>query len=230
MYSATTERVGLVRIYTLLASLATLIVVGTGLTRIVTHFVWKNDILSECTALASNNRVVDYGFWGSFKADSLSPADAAAWCLRYWDRGSWVDIITFLILTFLGVLFTSLAFAYYRQLLDPTSAANASRAPSNQLRTGDFPTHYNPPYNAAVPNLSYSYGAGPYAPPSGPPPGHDDAFVPPYDSKPPGYSGGDMKGFDADDKDSKNPFSDFDGPTERDVTSRPYPGGPESFR
>jgi len=239
MYSAATQRVGLLRIYTFLASFATLVVMGAGLTRVVTHFVWKNDIISECTILTANKQVVYYGFWGGIEADNLDPKKAAAWCRNYWERNSWSEVVAFLILTVLGILFTILTFAYYRQLLDPTSAANASRAPSSQVRIGAFPSHYNPPYNASVPNLSYSYSAGPYsgqpqyAPPPGPPPTHDEAFVPPYDGKPPGYTGGTVKGFDADDKDDKNPFADFDGPNtreERDVTSRPYPGGPESFR
>ncbi|KAG6918295.1 hypothetical protein DXG01_015387 [Tephrocybe rancida] len=155
-------------------------------------------------------------------------------CRRSWDRSSWTEIVGLLIVGVLGFLFTAIAFAYYRQLLDPTSAANASRAPSHQARmSGVFPSHYNPPYDASVPNLSYQYNARPqYAPPAGPPPGHgqDETFVPPYDGKPPGYMGGDSKGYD---DDSKDPFADFDGPNtreERDVTSRPYPGGAESFR
>lgn len=144
----------------------------------------------------------------------------------------------------MACLFTSMAFAYYRQLLDPTSAANASRAPSNQARMGAYPSHYTPPYNASVPNLPYGYGnhnSGPYTgqpyqpqygAPAGPPPGHDDPFAPPYEGKPPGYSG-DGKGYGQDDKDGKNPFSDFDGQgsgEERDVTSRPGPGGRDTFR
>ena len=53
---------------------------------------------------------------------------------------------------------------------------------------GAFPSHYNPPYNAAdAPPLPYTTYPQ-YAAPAGPPPGHeddDDAFVPPYDGKPP---------------------------------------------
>lgn len=142
-----------------------------------------------------------------------------------------------------------IAFAYYRQMLDPSSPANASRAPSSQVRRGAFPTHYDPPYNASVPNLGYDApytSSGGYAPPPGPPPqGHlDEQFAPPYehgDGKLPGYGAGfgdDMK--DMDTKDSKeDPFSDFDGPSapaaarmpevERDVTSRPGPGGRDTF-
>ncbi|GLB39623.1 hypothetical protein LshimejAT787_0701330 [Lyophyllum shimeji] len=230
MLSAASQRVGLVRIYTFLAAFATLIVMAAGLTRVVTHFIWKRDIISECTELSTNKRVVYYGFWGPIEADILDPQEAEDWCTRYWDRDSWAQVVAFLILSVLGILFTLLTFAYYRQLLDPASPANASRAPSNQARmAGAFPTHYNPPYDASIPDLSYNYGpysAQPqYAPPAGPPPGH----MPPVDDgKPPGYTGG-PAGFDGDAKDGKNPFADF-GTEERDVTSRPGPGGPETFR
>ncbi|KAG6811444.1 hypothetical protein H0H92_007361 [Tricholoma furcatifolium] len=169
--------------------------------------LFKDTLLNECTSLTTNQEVVYYNFWGAVSAGNLTPTEAA---------------------NFLAFFFTVLAFAYYRQLLDPTSVANSSRAPSNQARlNGGFPTHYNPPYDASVPNLPYTYSAHPtYGPPAGPPPGHeehDETFVPPYDGKPPGYTGGDTKGYDVDGKD---PFSDFE---ERDVTSRPYPGGSESF-
>lgn len=135
-----------------------------------------------------------------------------------------------------------MAFAYYRQLLDPTSPANAHRAPSSQVRMDNYPQHYNPPYNASVPNLGYGYNAPyaggpytgqPYAPPRGPPPAHDDSFIPPYDNKPPGYTGGDENGGYGN-NDSKDPFADFDGPAkpgnERDVTSPPGPDGRNTFR
>lgn len=144
--------------------------------------------------------------------------------------------------TVLAGLFTMISFAYYRQALDPTSPANFVRTPANRF---DTPSHYNPPYNASVPNLGYEYNmpyaGGPapgqqgyqpypaYAPPAGPPPQHDD-----YDGKPPGYVGGDGKaGATYGAEKADDPFADFDGPSrpeERDVTSRPGPGGRETFQ
>ena len=135
----------------------------------------------------------------------------------------------------MAVFFSVIAFSYWRQLLDPTSPANASRAPSAQVRAGGFPSHYTPAYNnnyagynSSVPNLPYQpYGANQ---------GYefrerDDPFAPPYeaDGKPPGYVGdgtaGDYKGESKHD----DPFADG-GPSlnlreERDVTSRAGPGG-----
>lgn len=134
-----------------------------------------------------------------------------------------------------------MAFGYYRQVLDPSSAANVPRAPRNNV--GAFPSHYNQPYNVSVPNLGYGYNmpyaGGPppdqqpyqaYAPPAGPPPNHDD-----YEeyNKPPGYTGADGKAGAnyMGDKEKENPFADFDDMAhdERDVTSRPGPGGRDRF-
>lgn len=136
-------------------------------------------------------------------------------------------------LTFVSVLaafFSAVAFGYYRQVLDPTSPVNSSRAPDSQVRTGAFPSHYNPPYNASVPTLGYNdYPSQPrYAAPTGPPPNqeHDDSFVPPYEGKPPGYAYDGKADYGM--QDNKDPFGD--NGEESDVTSRPGPGGRDTFR
>ena len=59
-----------------------------------------------------------------------------AGCKAHWDHDSWGEVIELLITTFLALLFSMIAFAFYRQLLDPASPANASRAPSNEFRSG----------------------------------------------------------------------------------------------
>jgi hypothetical protein len=74
------------------------------------------------------------------------------------------------------MLFVGIAFAYYRQVMDPTSPVNASRVPSTQFRAEGYPERYNPPF-----------ANGPFYPPPGLPPNHgdhgdyDQGFVPPYD-------------------------------------------------
>ena len=125
----------------------------------------------------------------------------------------------------LGTLFSLLAIAYYRQCLDPTSAANAFRAPTNRMRTGNmYPDHYNPPYNASVPNLGYGNGPGAYAPPPGPPPqfgagDSDEDLV-----KPPGYDrGGYESHFDKGDS-KENPFSDFEGSSIKGAKAEDHDG------
>lgn len=112
------------------------------------------------------------------------------------------------------MFFTSIAFAYFRQVLDPTSPINSSRLP-NQARGDGYPTHYNPPYDATA-----------YAPVYLPPPG-----TPPMDDgKPPEYKRTSSYASFGADKDAKgdDPFADYDGPSvpmpthwveDRDVTS-----------
>ena len=100
-------------------------------------------------------------------------------------------------------LFVSIAFAYYRQCLDPTSPANASRAPPAQQRmpNDQFPEHYNPPY------MAYDAPQQSYAPPPGPPP---------QLNKPPMYTDGSARYDDGKDDATlhgDDPFADFDGPS-----------------
>ena len=78
-----------------------------------------------------------------------------------------------------------------------------------------------PPYN---PGSGYGGYTGGYGAGGGYTHDRDDPFAPPYDGKPPGYVGG---GFVEPDAGKKNPFDDDVG--ERDVTSRPAPGGDETF-
>lgn len=116
-------------------------------------------------------------------------------CDRSWNRGAWSNIISFLIELCIAAFFLFLIFGYYKQLLDPSSAANIVRS-QNQYPLGAYP---HQPYSGA-PN---------FPPPQGPPPGaygrgFDQPFVPPYDSaKLPAYDGtgtkyGDTKGEDDD--------------------------------
>ena len=120
----------------------------------------------------------------------------------------------------------AIAFAFLRQLLDPTSPANQSRLPTGA------PAHYAPPfpaYNSAYNNNlgAYNPSAPPYAPPPGPPPGFaaggGGGFGrPSEEGKPPGYVRGLEDPFgDGDAKDSKDQKgAEEEGPSERDVTSR----------
>jgi hypothetical protein len=113
-----------------------------------------------------------------------------------------------------AALFASLAFGYYRQVLDPSSPVNFSRTP--QAASFGAPSHYNPAYNASVPNLGYGYNMpyaggpppgsyqGGFAPPAGPPPQQRDDVT-----KPPGYAGGDGTAGAGYGKD-EDPFADFE--------------------
>ena len=131
-----------------------------------------------------------------------------------------------------AIFFTMIAWAYYHQVLDPTSAANVSRTPANPLQgpPNQYPDHYNPPYDAEGGfgyNAPWQQQPAPqYAPPPGPPPSHTEM----------GYGVG--MGLGSDVKDAKgstttrgerdlgvrgddesettkfeDPFADFDGPS-----------------
>ncbi|KAJ7016709.1 hypothetical protein C8F04DRAFT_1018751 [Mycena alexandri] len=226
--AATSQRLHLVRTYAYLSFVTILLTVGGGIFQVVVHFTSKADIIKECSELVGDASTATYpfGFFGPSRHDSLNPADATAWCNQQYDRNSWQNIISLLVSIFLVCSFSVLAWGYYRQVLDPTSVINFSRAPSNQIHLAAFPSYNQQPYNASVPNLGYGapYGGPPqqqYAPPPG---------VPPMaGGKPPGYGRSDVEAGAGYGNDKENPFADFDERTERDVTSRPAPGGRDRF-
>ncbi|KAF8153313.1 hypothetical protein B0H34DRAFT_100331 [Crassisporium funariophilum] len=228
VFAAATQKLIPVRIYAYLSMLVALIVIAAGLMRTVVHFSLKDDIINTCTQFATGDTVIFTGVFGPIDGGTLTRSQAAAWCDRAWSRDSWSEVVAFLVTSVLAAFFAVVAFAYFRQVLDPTSPANASREPA-QHRMGAFPSHYNPPYNPTAGAPYGSYAA--YPPPNGPPP-NQDAFVPPYgnEGKPPGYVRGDDYKGGYGDQHKDDPFwgdNERGGPSaeiERDVTSRAGPG------
>lgn len=214
--SAVTQRLPLVKAYAIASVFSCILVAVASLIMVIVHFVDKSDIINEC--MKANGSTYRFSFFGPSSPDTLPPDQAGPFCQDGWDRASWSSIVSLLIEIVLGVLFASIAIAYYRQLLDPTSAANAFRAPSNQMRGNMYPEHYNPPYNASVPNLGYGSGPSAYAPPPGPPPQFGAGDSVEDLGKPPGYDGA---GYDKHpERNSKeNPFADFDGSSIKDAKS-----------
>jgi hypothetical protein len=219
--SAVTQRLMMVRIFAFASVLAATFAIAAGFLRTIVHFTLKEDLINECTTIA-NNATVTYtnGLWGPTTTDVLTLQEAQEWCNDAWSHDSFSEIVSLIIIIILGILFSALAFSYYRQLLDPT--ANAFRAPSNQVRMGDYPSRYNAPYDSTVPTLGYNYPRRYTAAPVGEE--RDEAFVPPYESdgaKLPGYGVGvgGARGLEDKSDDKADPFSDFDGLGEQDVTS-----------
>jgi len=232
--SSVANRSSLVRMYAYLSIISALAVAAAGLLDIIVHFMLKQQIIKICSELTNGNELVYYGFFGPIYHTVITPSEAAQYCTDSWNHDSWSVVIAFLFTTFLGIVFSAVAFGYLHQLVDPTSAINSSRAPSNQVRSGEYPSRYNPAYSTAYngPYGGQTYSAYPaaetgrYAPPPGSPPDErDDPFVPPHEGKPPSYSGG-ATGYDIGD-DKEDPFN-LSAP-ERDVTSRPTPGGRDRF-
>ncbi|KAF7762084.1 hypothetical protein Agabi119p4_8677 [Agaricus bisporus var. burnettii] len=187
--AAYTQRMRLIRVYAYATALDVLLIAGTGLLQIVIHFTLKNDIINACTNLSKDGSIVVFGFWGP-RFHDLTNEEASVLCRRDWDRESWQSIVVFLVTTLLVIMFSAIAFAYLRQMLDPTSAANSFRAP-NAGRVGDYPSHYNPPYNTY--NAPPSYGQPAYG-------GYgNDVSAPPYEGKP---------GFMPSDNKNDDPFGD----------------------
>ncbi|THH17979.1 hypothetical protein EW146_g2924 [Bondarzewia mesenterica] len=219
------QRLALARMYAFLSVLSALIVVVAGFVQVVVHFVMKSELISECTTLTTGENVdFSWGLFGPRAHDTLTGDEANNWCTDAWNHDSWSDIVTLIIAIIVMGIFASVAFSYYHQLLDPTSPANAFRAPANNLGAGAG-AYYNPPYASSLPHLGYN-DQSQYPPPPGPPPHfhepEDDGKLPEYAAG--GYGVG-MTGDDA--KKGDDPFADFE--TERDVTSRPRPGERETF-
>ncbi|KAJ7628360.1 hypothetical protein FB45DRAFT_918100 [Roridomyces roridus] len=232
--AAATQRLAIVRLYAILSFVAIALTVGGGIFEIIVHFTAKSDILKACTDFTEGDTVAVYpfGVFGPSRHQVIDAQDAQDWCNSAFDRGSWQEIISLLLTIFLVCAFSVLSWGYYRQVLDPTSIIN--RVPNNQVHLVALngPGYYNggAPYGASVPNLGYGAPyAGPqgpmYAPPPGAPPPRG-GFAPP-EGKPSGLA--DNKGPSYGEDDKENPFADFDERTERDVTSRPVPGGRDAF-
>jgi hypothetical protein len=242
--AAVKQRAAMVRLYSFLSILSSILILGGSLVQTIVHFKMKNDLINQCASDSTGQTVYfSWGVWGSSRSTTLDAQEARDWCQNEWDHDSWSDILSFIVELVLAVLFVSIAFAYYKQVIDPTSPVNATRAPSNQVRLQPF-GRFN--------------GGQSYPPPPGPPPNQDDydqGFAPPYDgNKLPGYGSdrdakyegdpdakyhrdGKYSGPDKDD-DKVDPFSDFDGPSrkdlapayeERDLTSRPRPAEGDTF-
>ncbi|KZP21290.1 hypothetical protein FIBSPDRAFT_919601 [Athelia psychrophila] len=218
--SCFTQRLAIIRAYAFGSVLSALLIVAGSLISVIVHFSQKSEIIGSCEKLVTSSDLnVSFGWFGSHTSDQLTPSQAAEFCQDGWNHESWSSILVLLAEIVLSALFSVLAFTYYRQCLDPTSTANAFRAPSNQMRAegAAYPGHYNRPYNngGALSNLSYD---APFAPPPGPPPqfapmhSEDDLGKPPMYHEG-GYGGGMGMDKDGMDKGGKadDPFADFEG-------------------
>ncbi|OSD00534.1 hypothetical protein PYCCODRAFT_1446270 [Trametes coccinea BRFM310] len=216
--AAATQRLFLVRVYAVLSLVGSLAVVAAGFMRVVLHFVFKSGLIDECKKIAQGQGIeIRFGIWFHHFKEKLSADDADSFCNSAWSRDSLNEILFLIFEIVFSIFFTLIAFAYYQQVLDPTSAANVSRAPAP---AGDgYPDHYNRPYD------SDPYAAAPYAPYDAPPT-NAPRYAPPPGPPPAdvGYGVGMSMEGDKDRKDVKgdaesdmtkfdDPFADFDGPS-----------------
>lgn len=213
------QKLPLIRIYAFLSLGVALIVFGTDLLRVVIHFVFKNTLINECTDLATGKTITTrFGIWG-VTTETLDGESASEFCSDAWNHDSWSEIGWFIVSSIMALLFASVAFSYYRQMLDPASVVNSSRTIPPQNYQPPYVGSYaygNAPYgsgNLAGSNVNFG-GASGYAPPAGPPPGfeataYDSTKLPDYERG--GYLGADGDKKDDDLKGGEDPFADFEG-------------------
>jgi len=194
--AAWSRQARLVRIYAYASVLTALCVLAGSLIRIVIHFTQKKALLSVCTNENAGDTIFySWGIWGPVSSTTLDQGDVADWCNQAWSRTSWSNILAFIIELCVAFFFLLVIFGYYKQLLDPSSAAYAFRS-QNQYPLGAYPSYVG------------------FAPPQGPPPGtyereSDPPFAPPYDNaKLPAYDGSGKSYGDTKDGQDDDPFGD----------------------
>jgi hypothetical protein len=206
--AAATKRLALIRIFSFMAVVVTVIVIASGLIRTIVHFMLKSDLIAECTTLAQGGGVdFRWGIWNDNSGNDLTPSEAANFCKSAWNHDSFAEILWLIGEIVLMALFTIISFSYAQQETAIAEGAKRERLPPS----------YNPAYTAGpgyaaglesnvnlnLPDLAYNQS---YAPPPGPPP--------PFDRSLPAYGG------EENDKSmvknaEDDPFGDFEDHTRR---------------
>ncbi|KAK4688613.1 hypothetical protein P7C73_g1501, partial [Tremellales sp. Uapishka_1] len=160
---AATQSLLLARFLAVFAPVGVVVTFASQLVNFVIHFTLKTTLINQCVNDTEGETTVD-NFGG---ATTVINADqATSLCQDAWQRGTWSLIAWLIITTILALVFASIALAYYRQLLDPSSVRqrvtvhNNSQAFPMQPQGGFYPPP--PQQNWMVP---------PYpGPPAGAPP------------------------------------------------------------
>ncbi|EIW69892.1 hypothetical protein TREMEDRAFT_73651 [Tremella mesenterica DSM 1558] len=158
MVVASLQKISLARILLVAAPLGIIVAFADQLLQVILHFTLKNDIISQCVANTQGETLTD-GFDGT---EIISADEATSLCHDAWSHGIWTVIVWLIFTTVLSLFFGSVAIAYYRQLLDPSSVRTRTRPNVPQA----FPLQ-----------------SGPYYPP---PNGQQPWMVPPYPGPPAG--------------------------------------------
>ncbi|KAF8508155.1 hypothetical protein JB92DRAFT_2954257 [Gautieria morchelliformis] len=240
LFAAITRRTSLARLFAGL-SLGVILLVGAAeLVRTVVHFTHKSAILDQCQLNSEGFTsrtllrltLTGHVLLGWSSGDFLTRGEANDFCRSIYNRMSFSTIAWLILPTLFALFFASVAYSFYRQLLDPNSF-RAPRAPSDQVRLEALRTQQQPYGGGYMPYPGFNSVPN-YGPPPGPPPpqamgGYN---VPPYeDGQLPGYASefpakdvGEEK--DADQK-GGDPFMDAQhaglrgaGPSETDLTHR----------
>ncbi|KAH7106862.1 hypothetical protein BKA62DRAFT_685317 [Auriculariales sp. MPI-PUGE-AT-0066] len=156
--AAVTQRIPLVRMYAFGTLAATALVFAAQIINIVIDFKYK-----------ANTDALVY-VWHGYDVDGqfLTPEQANKRCKDLVNRQIVADFAWLIVTTILALLFASVVFSFYRQLLDPSM----SRAPSDQFRMQTYNVYPAP---------AGPYGASGYAQSQNHVPPYDPAKLPEYD-------------------------------------------------
>jgi len=203
VFGALRQNLPIVRLYAMGSLLASVIIFGAEILRLVVHFKFKQNILTECITLAQTDGGIgdDHGFVGNRHARKLTPEQAIDFCNSAWSHDTFSDIAWLIISSIVSLVFASLAYSYYRQLLDPQFGVARFRPQGNSVPLDTFRNYNNNnQYGDYAAGSSLPYNAGMAPGRRSPAPSE---FIPPYESsKLPGY------GETAGDPDKKAPPTD----------------------
>ncbi|KIJ94090.1 hypothetical protein K443DRAFT_111023 [Laccaria amethystina LaAM-08-1] len=137
--SVSMKRLPLIRVYTCLAFLASVFVTVAGVLEAVSYFVFAEDLMYECVALAITGQSYQKSTFrgrpwpGSIYA--IGRREAQRQCISAWINESWTQIANCFLFAFIpAVIYFIMAYTYYRQTTDPTHVGNLLRNPTRSSR------------------------------------------------------------------------------------------------
>ncbi|KAH9464026.1 hypothetical protein Pst134EA_002447 [Puccinia striiformis f. sp. tritici] len=116
------SKILLARLYFFVSGLAAFLIFSAELTRLIAHFVVKNDLIDDCRSALTGAKAETLN--GAIA--SIDATEASRLCEGDWQRGIWWDLGWLVLTSCLALLFTGLVGAYYHQLLDPSSSRSTA--------------------------------------------------------------------------------------------------------
>jgi len=180
LVSTYSQKLPLARTYSFLSLIGFGAVVASQVIGVIVIFAYKSEVISSCTAYYTGAENVNNPGW--FWSDNnnntpMSSSDANTYCATLWSRSRTWEIIWLIVTSIIGTIFCLFAFAYARQLSDPSSVrsklpASSQFAQQQQQQYGNWQGGSGMPYD---PEAQHSYPPPPmqpnmYAPPNGAPP------------------------------------------------------------
>jgi len=137
------------RLYAYLSLVSTLLAIAAKALRFSVYFTHKQTLIDNCTHQATGATVETYGgFLGRYTDQTLDAAQAQSYCDDSWTKSVWSSVLWMFFSIFLSLLYISLAFSFYHQLL-----ALQQMAPSQAYNMNNFQQPYSP-------QSAYRYPAG----------------------------------------------------------------------